>query len=46
MRLYHHPRIEKYANDEQQAWIAIIGGGIMAVVACALIIAAVLSHTA
>ncbi|HEY1557334.1 MAG TPA: hypothetical protein VGF94_21000 [Kofleriaceae bacterium] len=46
MRLYHHPRIETYENDQRQAWIALVGSGIAAVIACALIIAAVLSGAA
>ncbi|HTR49717.1 MAG TPA: hypothetical protein VMJ10_03355 [Kofleriaceae bacterium] len=46
MKLYHHARIETYPNDAQQAWLAIVLGGVMALVVSGIIVIAVLSTRA
>jgi hypothetical protein len=43
MLVYHHHRIETYANDESQAKLTLLLEGLMALVCTALIIAGVMS---
>ena len=45
MKVYHHARIETYANDEMQAKLTLALAAIMAVVSVLLIIAGVMHQT-
>ena len=45
MKVYHHPRIETYENDEMQAKLTLGLGLIVAVVSVLLIIAGVMHQT-
>jgi hypothetical protein len=43
MKVYHHPRIETYENDESQAKLTLVLEAVMSVVIVAMIIAGALS---
>ena len=41
MKVYHHPRIETYANDESQAKLTLLLEAVMGIVTVVVIIAAI-----